>query len=314
MDLKHSWLPLVVAVGGLGLVACQPSEPEVPVETPAEMPSQAPAVGAVVELTVEDYSFLGPPRLRSGWTTFRMTNKGEQTHFMLLYRLPEGKSFDHYAAEISQPFQAEFDRYYSGEVSRDEMLEQIGAVLPEWFGLLEGMGGVGLTAPGRTAQATVLLEPGDYVMECYVISPEGKFHGSLGMLRPLIVDAESTGMEAPEADIRITLSNYEMSVEGEATAGEHIVAVHATEDAEGLIGHDVHLARLDPDTSVEDLVAWMNWMEALRPPVPAEFLGGAEHLGAGRTSFLAVTLEPGRYVWISEGFASSGMVQEFIVE
>jgi hypothetical protein len=314
MSLKRIWLPLVIAVAFFGLVSCQPSEPEVPVETPAETPSETPADTGVVELTVEDYSFLGPPRLRSGWTTFRMTNKGEQTHFMLLYRLPEGRSFDDYAAEISQPFQAEFDRYYSGEVSRDEMLEQIGAVLPEWFGSLEGMGGVGLTAPGRTAQATVLLEPGDYVMECYVISPEGKFHGSLGMLRPLIVDAESTGMEAPEADIRITLSNYEMSVEGEATAGEHIVAVHATEDAEGIIGHDVHLARLDPDTSVEDLVAWMNWMEALRPPVPAEFLGGAEHLGAGRTSFLAVTLEPGRYVWISEGFASSGMVQEFIVE
>jgi hypothetical protein len=314
MSLKRTWLPLVIAVAFFGLVACQPSEPEVPVETPAEAPAKAPAEPGVVEVTLEDYSFLAPPRLRSGWTTFRMTNKGEQPHFMLFWRLPEGKTFDEYAAEVSQPFQQEFDRFYAGEVSRDEMLENVVGRLPEWFGSVEGMGGVGLTSPGRTSETTVLLEPGDYVMECYVISPEGKFHGSLGMLRPLIVDPESTGREAPEADIRINLSNYVMSVEGEAAVGEHTVAVHATEDAEGLIGHDVHLARLEADTSLQDLVAWMNWIEALRPPVPAEFLGGADHVAAGRTSYFSITLEPGRYAWISEGFASAGMVQEFVVE
>jgi hypothetical protein len=133
-------------------------------------------------------------------------------------------------------------------------------------------------------------------------------------LRPLIVDEETTGLVPPEADIQITLSNYEMSIEGEAGAGEHTIAVHATENAEGLIGHDVHLARVEADTSLEELVDWMSWIEALRPPVPAEFLGGADHLAAGRTSYFTVKLEPGRYVWISEGFASAGMVEEFVVE
>lgn len=316
MSPKRTLLLLVFAIASTALIACGPPETEVPAatETPPQTMAEAAVGAAVVEITVEDYSFLGPPKMRSGWTTFRMTNKGEQPHFMLLWRLPEDRTFDEYAAEVSQPFQEEFDRYYSGEVSREEMLERVVARLPEWFGTVEGMGGVGLTAPGRTAQATVLLESGDYVMECYVVSPEGKFHGSLGMLRPLIVTDESTGMQEPEADIRITLSNYTMSVEGEATPGEHVVAVHATENAEGIIGHDAHLARLEPDSSVEDLVAWMSWIDALRAPAPAEFLGGAEHLGAGRTSYLTVSLEPGRYAWISEGFASKGMVQEFVVE
>jgi hypothetical protein len=296
-------------------MACQPSEPEAPVETPPETTAEAPAAEmGVVDVTLEDYSFLAPPRLRSGWTTFRMTNNGEQPHFMLFWRLPDDKTFDEYAAEVSQPFQEEFDRFYAGEVSRDEMLENVVGRLPEWFGTVQGMGGVGLTSPGRTSETSVLLEPGDYVMECYVISPEGKFHGSLGMLRPLIVDAETTGLVPPEADIQITLSNYEMSIEGEAGAGEHTIAVHATENAEGLIGHDVHLARVEADTSLEELVDWMSWIEALRPPVPAEFLGGADHLAAGRTSYFTVKLEPGRYVWISEGFASAGMVEEFVVE
>jgi hypothetical protein len=159
-------------------MACQPSEPEAPVETPPETTAEAPAAEmGVVDVTLEDYSFLAPPRLRSGWTTFRMTNNGEQPHFMLFWRLPDDKTFDEYAAEVSQPFQEEFDRFYAGEVSRDEMLENVVGRLPEWFGTVQGMGGVGLTSPGRTSETSVLLEPGDYVMECYVISPEGKFHG-----------------------------------------------------------------------------------------------------------------------------------------
>ncbi|GMR24717.1 MAG: hypothetical protein BMS9Abin37_3309 [Acidobacteriota bacterium] len=312
MSWKRIELVLAIAVTVVGLAACRPPDPDVQEETPEKTPDIGDI--GVIEVMVEDYSFMAPPTLRSGWTTFRMTNHGEEPHFMLLYRLPVGTTFDDYTAQLSQPFQEQYDRYTSGEVNQGELLAQLGGVLPEWLGSLEGIGGVGLTAPGRTAQTTVLLEPGDYVMECYLVSPEGKFHNSLGMLRPLIVTEEPTGMEAPPANISITLSNYEMTVMGEATAGEHTVAVHATENAEGIIGHDVHLARLAPDASIEDVIAWMSWIDGMRSPPPAEFLGGTEHVGAGRTSYMSVSLEPGRYAWISEGFASQGMVQEFVVE
>jgi hypothetical protein len=314
-QLMQSCLVLLIGLASLGMVACQSSEPEATVVPPVEVATEVVAETAVVEVIVEDYSFLAPPTLKSGWNTFRMTNKGEQPHFMLLYRLPEGVTFGDYTAQLSRPFQGEYDRYTSGEATQEEFLESLGGVLPEWFGELKGWGGVGLTGPGRTSQSTVLLEAGDYVMECYVVSPEKQFHGTLGMLRPLIVNTESSGIEEPEADIQIALSNYEMTVAGDVTAGEHTVAVHATESAEGIIGHDVHLARLEPESSLEDLISWMNWIDALRSPAPAEFLGGAEHLNAGQTSYFKVSLESGtRYAWISEGFASKGMVEEFVVD
>lgn len=309
-------LPLLLAV--FGLAACQRPEPESTSVEQAGVEAETPRVplveDGVVEVVLEDYSFTAPPALRSGWNTFRMTNDGEEPHFLLFWRLPEGVTFDEYAAEVSQPFQDEYDRYTAGEVGRDEMLANVGAAMPDWYGEVEGMGGVGLTSPGRTSQATVRLEPGDYVMECYVVSAEGQFHGSLGMLRPLIVSSESTGMEAPEADIRITLSNYEMSIEGEPTAGEQTIAVHTTEDPEGIIGHDVHLARLEPDTTIEELIAWMSWIDAMRAPAPAELLGGADEVRAGRTGYFTVTLDPGSYVWISEGFGAEGMVEEFVID
>ena len=323
MSLKRAnSLPLIalaiLLVATFGLAGCQPSDDQASDastgDTPETTASEASADAGIVEVTVQDFSFLAPPELRSGWTTFRMTNMGEQPHFMLLWRLPEGRTFGDYTEQIARPFQEQYDRYFSGEASLDEMLGDLVAALPEWFGELQGMGGVGLVTPGLTGQATALLEPGDYVMECYVVTEDGKFHGTMGMLRPLIVNTETTGMEEPKADVRITLSNYEMSIEGELTAGEHTIAVHATEDPEGLIGHDVHLARLDPDTKLEDLVPWMNWIDALRPPAPAEFLGGGEHVAAGRTGYFTVTLEPGRYALISEGYAAMGMVHEFVVE
>ena len=135
------------------------------------------------------------------------------------------------------------------------------------------------------------------------------------MLRPLIVTAESTGLEPPEADVKITLTNYAMQVDGDLTAGEHVIAVHAAEQAEGIVFHDVNLARLSPEASLDQVGTWMSWIDALRVPAPAEFLGGADHLGPGATSYFRVDLKPGRYAFVSEGFAAShGMVHEFTVK
>lgn len=198
------------------------------------------------------------------------------------------------------------------------MLSEFTRGLPDWFSASYPdlvRGGVGITSPGRTSQSTVKLEPGTYLMECYVVSPEGKFHNQLGMLRPLIVTDEAPGGQPPEADITMTLSNYEIAVEGELTSGEQRIRVDVAEAPEGLLGHDVHLARLDDDTDLQEVAAWMSWVDALSPPAPAEFVGGAEHVPVGYSSYLTVDLQPGRYVWVSEGYAASqGMMKEFTVE
>ena len=318
MTLKRATLLLSIVIVVFAPVGCRSGEAERTDEpssqTAADDGAERRPDPVVVEVTVEDFAFVAPPEVRSGWNTFRMKNEGEQPHFLLLWRLPEGAIFDDWATAVAQPFQQEYDRYTAGQVNATEMMAAIEGFLPEWFGEVQGMGGVGLTAAGRTAQATTLLEPGNYVMECYVLSDEAQFHGTLGMLRPLIVTTEATGMSAPEADVRITLSNYQMTIEGEPGAGEQTIAVHTTEDPEGLVGHDVHLARLDPETPIEEVVTWMSWVDEMRPPAPAEFLGGAEHVSAGRTGYFTVALEPGRYAWISEGYADKGMVQEFVIE
>lgn len=322
MTTRHlrSILGIVVVAG---LFGCQPAEqageaastePTAEAEAAADPASEA----GLVEVTTTDYAFTAPPRVPSGWTTWRMTNEGEQTHFLLLWRVPEDRNFGDFTSQINQPFNEFFARYQAGELGREEFLQELGAVLPDWFGSLERSGGPGFTAPGRTSQTTVRLEPGNYVMECYVRAPdeEGvKFHNALGMLRPLVVTDEPSGASPPEADIEMTLSNYELAIEGEPTRGEQTVRVHVTEEPEGgLLGHNVHLVRLAGDTTTREVAEWMDWVDALQPPAPAEFLGGAEQVQAGQTSYFTVSLEPGRYAWISEGSAANGMVKEFTIE
>jgi hypothetical protein len=83
---------------------------------------------------------------------------------------------------------------------------------------------------------------------------------------------------------------------------------------EGFIRHNVHLARLEGNQTAADVAPWLNWVDALLPPAPAEFLGGAGQTVAGRVSYLMVDLEPGRYAWISEMHGIDGFVHEFAVE
>lgn len=297
----------ILAVGML--VGCQPAERD-----GMEDAEGSASEDNVVQVTARDFAFEAPQEVPSGWTTLRMENAGEQHHFLVLWRLPDGKTFQDYIDEVIPPFDTLVEAYDAGELDRDELMAGLGAALPEWFASVEGMGGPGLTAPGMTSETTVHLEPGSYVMECYVRTPDGRFHGALGMFRPITVTDASSGTAEPEADLEMTLSNYEIATTGELTPGRHSVRVDVAEMPEGLLGHDVHVARLDEGTSLDQVAGWMDWIDAFRDPPPATFIGGAEQVPPGHTSYFTVDLEPGRYAWVSEGYAAMGMVQEFTVE
>jgi hypothetical protein len=292
----------VAIVLAVGLSACAPTEPDSAPEATPETAIELSRPSSLIEVKATDFAFTAPPTFPSGWVTLRFDNQGKETHFLILWRLPEGKSFDEYASEIAQPFNALYKEYRAGTLDQAEFFEQLGAALPEWFPTAQRVGGPGFTAPGRTSETTVYLEPGDYVMECYVRKKDESdtFHGKHGMLRPLIVTEAVAGEAPPEADIEITLSNYELSIEGEPSPGEHTVRVRVEEDPEGLILHNVHLARLDGDTTGEEVAQWLDWVDHMLPPAPAEFLGGAGQVLAGYESYFTVTLEPGRYAWVSE--------------
>ncbi len=314
---RRSARSLGLAIGlAAGLAACGPADREPTAEPVLETASPVSSTPSVILVEATDYAFTAPPTFPSGWVTLQLKNAGEQPHFLLLWRLPEGRTFDEWVTDVADPFNSLYVDYQAGTLELAEFLEKLGAGLPEWFASTERMGGPGFTAAGRTSRTTVHLEPGDYVMECYVRAADqpNKFHGALGMLRPLIVTSDASGGSPPQADIEIALSNYQLAIEGRLSPGEHTVRVRVEEDPEGMVLHNVHLVRLDDDTAAADVAEWMDWVDAMLPPAPAVFLGGAGQVLAGGESYFTADLEPGRYAWISETWGIQGMVHEFTVE
>jgi len=314
--MVRSLRPFAAMLFAAHLFGCADPPEEREPEPAAETAVAAPTEPGVIDVKAEDYSFTAPPTFPSGWVTLRFHNEGQEPHFMFVLELPEGVTFDDYAAGVAQPFSDLYRQYRAGELDQATFLEQLGAAVPEWFFTARRAGGAGFTSAGRTSETTVHLEPGNYIIECYVraMTEGDSFHGTHGMLRPLIVTEEPSGLEPPLADIDIGLSNYAISVEGDLSAGKHVARVRVEENPEGLIFHNVHLVRLDGGQTAAEVAPWMDWVDAMLPPAPAELLGGAGQMSAAGESYVTVDLAPGRYAWVSETYGVQGMVHEFTVE
>jgi hypothetical protein len=269
----------------------------------------------VVEITAIDYAFQAPATVPAGWNTIRFTNDGAEPHFVFMSRLPEGTTLADYETEASGAFSRGWEALRDGNASEEEALAMIMESLPAWFADLRMVGGPGLVAPGLTSEVVFHLEPGSYVLECYMKTADGEIHYMDGMTRPMEVTDSRSEAAPPDPDIRITLTNEGMGVAGDLTAGRRVVAVHAKENPEVGFGHSAHLARLDAETDIDDVVQWMNWLavDGLRSPAPVPFIGGIHAMPTGETAYFTVDLEPGRYLLISEATARMGMVHEFRV-
>jgi hypothetical protein len=175
------------------------------------------------------------------------------------------------------------------------------------------------------SETTVHLEPGHYMLECYV-KTDGVFHSYnpdpdvYGMVTEFTVTADSTATSRPAATLAVIVSGEDgFQVEGTPTAGRQTVAVRFRDQTvhENFVGHDIHVARLEDDTDMDALQAWMDWTQpaGLQTPAPVEFLGGLEEMPATHSGYFTVTLEPGRYAFIAEvpHAGDKGLLQTFEV-
>ncbi len=276
----------------------------------------------VIDVTARGLVFDAPAETPSGWTTIRLKNESGLAHFALVQRPPSGIGIKDHQEEVAPVFQAGMDLLNAGKP--DAAMQKFGE-LPEWFSQIVFLSGPGLTTAGQTSQTTVYLEPGTYLLECYV-KTNGVFHSynpspsAYGMVHELTVTEERSTAPEPVATLEITLSSERgIEVQGDAVAGEQTIAVHFEDQKahENFLGHDVHLARLNDDTDIQQLATWMDWTQptGLETPAPAEFLGGTHEMPAGGTAYFTVRLEPGRYAWIAEVPSpdGKGMLKTFTV-
>lgn len=124
-----------------------------------------------VEVTAEDYAFTGLPRtLPAGLTSFELTNEGDEVHHLVVARVDDDV-----------------------ELSTEELLEldQEEAAAYVTFPIEDP-----LAVPGDVDHSVGDLEPGRYIVACFVplgttsldASPEGPPHFTQGMVAELTVE------------------------------------------------------------------------------------------------------------------------------
>ncbi|MCG9971891.1 hypothetical protein [Christiangramia crocea] len=294
---------------GLSLIAgCKndkdKSEEEVMEET-AEADKKSSSNSGVFTITTKSMEFSIPKdTLLSGWNTIRYKNNSNMTHFVVFEKYPEGKGLEDAEDSLVPVFQNGMDLIIEDKM--DAAMEEFGK-MPEWFSQVVFSGGTGLVSPNTTTESTIKLEPGTYIIECYIKMPGGRFHSTEGMVEELYVKEEKSELKEPAADYTISISG-ESGIEMDATpsAGEHVFKVNYADQKqhENFAGHDVHLVRVEPGSDLSVLSEWMVWTnpEGFMTPAPQgyKFVGGMQEMPGGNSGYFKANLQPGNYVLISE--------------
>lgn len=230
----------------------------------AATPAPPPAP-ATVHVMATDYALQLPDTLTAGLTTFHLMNDGKELHHMTVVRLAEGMS----AIDFSK----------------------LDPTKPPPAGI-ELDGGPNFAAPGGTAEATVDLRVGNYMVVCMIPSSvDGKPHAMKGMVHALTVVAPAAGAvaaAAPAADLTITLSDYTFTESAPLTAGHHVLKIENT----AAQPHELVFIKLEPGKTIEDANKWGAKPEG---PPPFSPMSGVAPMSPGQSNFVTVDLTPGDY-------------------
>jgi hypothetical protein len=226
----------------------------------------APTGPNVVTITATEYAFGAPDTIPAGLTTLRMLNPGREPHQAFLAG-GQGKSF----AELEAAMMKE-------------------GPLPEWLTIPIG---AGVVVSGDSSIVTANLPPGNYLILCFISSPDGTPHVAKGMSRRIVVTAAPAGAVAapePKADVTITLNDYSFTTSTPLTAGTHTIRVENS----GPQLHELTIERLAPGKTVADFRQWVGGGMRGLPPVAS--VGGFAGLDKGKVGWLTITLTPGNYL------------------
>jgi uncharacterized cupredoxin-like copper-binding protein len=256
-------VPLAV-LAGLALVSCRSDKPPAEAGT-SDAPAPAAAAPSTVTVTATDYRFDAPAELPAGLTTFRLVNQGPSIHHVQLVKFGEGKTFDDFMAAL-----------------------KAGGPPPKWATM---EGGPNPPELGDTASTTVMLEPGNYAMLCFVPGPDGVPHVAKGMVSPLRVTGAAAAGAEPEAEVVMKLVDYDFELSKPLKAGRYTIRVENAGPQE----HEVAIVKLE---SGKEPMDFARWGEKQVGKAPGTLHGGVSGIMPGDKAFVDVDLAPGEYALI----------------
>jgi hypothetical protein len=222
--------------------------------------------GTELVIIATDHAFQAPDQVDAGLVNVRLFNRGKEMHHVIVIK-----------------------------VDRLDRISQLSDYLRknDWnVPWMTPMGGPEAVVSGGVSSATMVLEPGRYILACVVSSPTThRQHFMDGMIRELSVVKPPGGPVAarlPAAEVTLKMYEWNFDLDGPLFAGRRTIRVENT----GKFEHQVWLVRLLPGKSVEQAMRWAEYPEG---PAPFDPVGGTTGLGPGRSVNLSVDLMAGDY-------------------
>lgn len=238
-----------------------------------------------VHLGAGDFTFTLPDTLAGGLVRIHFSNDGQEDHHAQFIRLNDGVT------------RAQFDSVFDA-VMAAVPTEGEGAYV-RLFDVASLAGGPGLTAPGGQAVVTLDLAPGDYILLCFIPSPDGVPHLAKGMRHWLtLTEPPADRPEPPVAAGTVDMADFTFSDWPAVDTGEVVIGVTNS----GQEAHEMIIMRLE-GVGVEQALEMIaapppGGDEAPPGPPPFRFMGGMQGLMPGQRGWVTLDLPPGEYVMV----------------
>lgn len=162
---------------GQWLMFAEGDQQPVPVTVAESGDSVMDAPVADATITEMDFSFGGVDTLAAGPQVLAVTNEGQQPHMFDFFQVPDGTTMEQVQATLSTP---------------DNATPAPGGLQESDITMVSG-GQVLMQSSGTTVWMDVDLQPGTYVLVCFVIDPAtGMPHAMEGMVSLFQVGAAAT--------------------------------------------------------------------------------------------------------------------------
>jgi hypothetical protein len=215
----------------------------------------------VVLVEAMDHAFDvdAPDELLSGWTTFVLSNKmAHSVHEISLVQLPDGATHENYLTDYMSAWEVVLREFQEGVIESSGISERAKEILPDWGGDVTYATTRGLVTPGRTAERTVYMEPGNYMMVCWLKTEDGEIHIIEGMHWEFTVMDSTSSDSEPIPDSRIILHENEIEMDWSPKTGTHQFSLQLSRNPKGRAYHNnVHLVRIDEETDLDEVNDWL---------------------------------------------------------
>lgn len=230
----------------------------------APLGGQTPHRDTTVIIATE-YALQVPPTVAAGTHTFLLVNKGKEPHMAEITRIDS--KYD--AAQVVNLWKQDKPTPFAFDY-----------------------GGPNLAEPGDTSNATMVLDPGRYVLTCWFVAPDGTLHVMKGMFAQFEVKPVRIERKPPKTNATIVLRDFRIDVTPELRRGFNAFRV----ENRGPQDHDVQLIRVNRRRPTQEILDWIDAPSSIKGPPPGTYMGGMVGMDKGRVAYFTAHLEPGEYL------------------